>query len=191
MLTPDFLRAKFAAGLEYGNYLASGTLDQRANWDAAHKRVTLTSAQRDLIGSFTREINILVSSGIWCGDCVQQCPILDHFAHASRDGLVRLRFVDRDVHADLAEQIKVCAGRRVPIAIIMNEDFDFISMLGDKTLSRLRAQAGKVLGAACALPGAAVPGGELADTVQDWLNELERVHLTLRLSAKLRERHGD
>jgi thioredoxin-like negative regulator of GroEL len=191
MLTPDFLRAKFTAGLEYGNYLATGTLDQRANWDAAHKRVNLTSAQRELIGSFTREVNILVSSGIWCGDCVQQCPILDHFAHASNDGLIRLRFVDRDVHADLAEQIKVCGGRRVPIAIFMNEDFDFISMLGDKTLSRLRSQANKVLGAACALPGAAVPGAELSQSVQDWADELERVHLTLRLSAKLRERHGD
>lgn len=191
MLTPDFLRSTFAAALDYSNYVATGTLDQRANWDAAHKRVSLTAAQQSLIASFTRQINILVSSGVWCGDCVQQCPILDHFARANAAGLVRVRFVDRDKHAELSEQIKVCGGRRVPIAIFMNEDFDFVSLLGDKTLNRLRAQASKTLGAACALPGALVPGGELADTVQDWLNELERVHLLLRLSAKLRERHGD
>jgi len=191
MLNPDFLRSTFAAGLDYSNYVATGTLDQRANWDSAHKRVTLTPAQHSLIAGFTRQINILVSSGVWCGDCVQQCPILDHFARANADGLIRLRFVDRDKHDELSEQIKVCGGRRVPIAIYMNEDFEFVSLLGDKTLHRLRAQASKTLGAACALPGVMVPGGELADTVQDWHNELERVHLLLRLSAKLRERHAD
>jgi hypothetical protein len=73
----------------------------------------------------------------------------------------------------------------------MAEDFEFMSLLGDKTLSRLRAKAAKSLGAACPLPGAELPADELAATLQEWLNEVERVHLLLRLSTRLRELHQD
>ena len=30
-----------------------------------------------------------------------------------------------------------------------------------------------------------------ADTLQDWVNEFERVQLLLRLSTRLRQKHGD
>ena len=73
----------------------------------------------------------------------------------------------------------------------MNEDFEFVAIFGDKSLSRLRAQAAKALGASCPLPGADVPHDEIAATLADWLAEIERVHLLLRLSPKLRERYED
>jgi hypothetical protein len=31
----------------------------------------------------------------------------------------------------------------------------------------------------------------MAATVQDWLDEIERVQLMLRLSGRLRQKHGD
>lgn len=197
MLTPELLRSTFAAGLSYDDYVSTGRADQQANWRAFHARVELTPAQRALIGGFTRRIHVLVSSGVWCGDCVQQCPMLDHIARANPAGPdgdtrgIMLRFVDRDAHAELSSVVKICGGARVPVAIFMNEDFEFVSLLGDKTLSRFRAAAAKQLGAACALPGAAVPQDEVAETLADWVAEFERVHLLLRLSAKLRQRHGD
>jgi hypothetical protein len=73
----------------------------------------------------------------------------------------------------------------------MNEDFEFVGSAGDKSLSRLRALAAKTLGAACPIPGAAIGTDELAAGLQDWLNDFERVHLLLRLSPKLRQRHAD
>jgi hypothetical protein len=35
------------------------------------------------------------------------------------------------------------------------------------------------------------PPDELAATLQDWINELERVQLMLRLSPRLRQKHND
>ncbi len=132
---------------------------------------------------------MLCVSGIWCGDCVQQGPLLQRIAEASPR--IDLRWIDRDEHADVAEQIKVNAGLRVPMVIFMAEDCEPVSIFGDRTLTRYRAMAKKQFGAACALPGAPLPDDELHATLQDWLDEVERVHLLLRVSGRLRQKHGD
>ncbi len=190
MLSPDVFRASFEAGLEYAPYVAKGTESQRENWRRAHAAIALTDPQRALVGSFTRHVNVLVSSGLWCGDCVQQCPMLDHIA-AANPARIHLRFVDRDEHKVLSESLMICGGLRVPTVVFLNEDFEFVSILGDRTLSRYRSIAAQAFGASCPLPGAPLPREVSTDTLQDWLNEFERVHLLLRVSPKLRERHGD
>jgi thioredoxin-like negative regulator of GroEL len=188
MLTPPFLTGKFAAGLPYEAYLATATPDQQLRW--AKSQATLTDAQRRLIVGFARRVNILVISGAWCGDCASQCPMLAAIAGAN-PAAIHLRFLDREAHLDLANQVRICGGLRVPTVIFMNEDCEFVSLMGDKSLARLRAVAAKRLGSACELPGAPAGESEAAQTLQDWLNEVERVHLLVRLSPKLRERHGD
>lgn len=190
MLPPEFLRAKFDQGLPYDDYVATGRPDQQRSWAAAHDRVRLTDAQRGLLAAFTRRSPVLVTSGTWCGDCVQQCPILDHIAHAAPNH-IHLRFLDRDKHLDLSEQVRICGGLRVPTVLFLDEDFGFVAILGDRTLSRYRAMAARQLGAACPLPGAELPDDEAAACVADWVDEFERVQLLLRLSPRLRERHGD
>ena len=190
MLTPVALSSKFASAAPYEVYVAKGTSDQQAKWKTASDRVALTAAQQAFLGAFTRKVNILVSSGIWCGDCSAQCPMLAAIGRAN-PRLIDVRFLDRDAHMDLAEEVRICGGLRVPTAIFMNEEFDLMSVVGDKTLSRLRASAARKLGAACEIPGAPVAADETAATVQDWLNEVERVHLLARLSTKLRGKHGD
>lgn len=190
MLSPALLKAKFDQGLSYGDYVATGTAAQQERWREAAAGVRLTEAQRGLIGSFFRRINMLVVSGVWCGDCVAQCPMLAAIAAAARPGVIELRLVDRDEHLDLAEPLRICGGLRVPTVLWLNEDFEFVSLLGDRTLSRYRAMAAKRLGAACPLPGAALPSDEVAATLQDWVDETERVHLLLTLSPKLTARHG-
>lgn len=190
MLTPGVFRLHFEDGLTFGPYAAKGTEAQRANWQRAHAGVSLTEPQRALVASFTRQINVLVSSGLWCGDCVQQCPMLDRIA-AANPARVHLRFVDRDEHKELSEPLMICGGLRVPTVVFLNEDFEFVSVLGDRTLSRYRALAAQAFGASCPLPGVALSPDVSAGTLQDWVNEFERVHLLLRMSPKLRERHGD
>lgn len=194
MLTSSLLKAAFEAGDAYERYVATGTPGQQADWREFEKRArgeaSLTTDQRSLLSDFTRRVNVLVISGMWCGDCAQQCPLMAMIAERV-EHLVDLRFVDRDAHSALAEQVKICGGLRVPTVIYMNEDFEFVALAGDKSLSRLRSLAKRNLGAVCPLPGAPVPSDEIAATLQDWLNELERVHLLLRLSPKLRQRHGD
>lgn len=190
MLDAAFLSSKFSAALPYAAYVATGTADQQEKWRSAAANIRLDESQVALASGFTRRINVLVSSGIWCGDCSAQCPILERIAACNRAG-VDLRFVDRDQNLDLAEGLKICGGLRVPTAVFMNEEFDFVSLLGDRTLARYRHIAAKKLGPHCPLPGAGEAEDVLAATVGDWLNEFERVHLVLRLSPKLRAKHND
>jgi thiol-disulfide isomerase/thioredoxin len=190
MLTPSFVRPHFDAGLSYERYVASGTPDQKTKWADFHARVVLTPAQRTLVAGFTRRVNVLVVSGLWCGDCVQQCPMLARLAEAN-PGAVDLRFVDRDAHKELSDAVMICGGNRVPTVIYLNEDDEFVGLSTDKSLSRLRAVASRSLGASCPVPGAPVPADEIAATLQDWCLDLEKAHLLVRLSAKLRQRHGD
>lgn len=198
MFTQSLLRSTFEQALAYPAYVATGTHHQQQSWNHfdAHSRehAPLAPKQIDLIRSFTRRINILVLSGTWCGDCVHQCPLFQQLAEispVSSGGMIDLRFIDRDDAAELAEAAKICGGLRVPTVIFLNEDFEFVSILGDRSLTRYRAMAAKALGASCPLPGAPVPADEIAETRQDWLDELERVHLLLRMSPKLRQKHHD
>jgi thiol-disulfide isomerase/thioredoxin len=187
-MNAQFLQAKFSAALGWEAYLATDP-KMAAEWRNVYDQARLAPDQRRLVEGFVRELKVLCVSGIWCGDCVQQGPLLQRIAEANPR--LDVRFVDRDEHLDLAEQIRINAGLRVPMVIFMAEDFEPVSIRGDRTLTRYRALAGKQLGIACPLPWVPVGDEELHGTLQDWLDEVERVHLILRLSARLRQKHGD
>lgn len=190
MVSQAMLAEHFARAHAYDRSLASDKPHEQANWRAFHERVRLTPAQAGLLATFTRRLNVLVLSGAWCGDCVQQVPMLDHIARAAA-GAVDLRLLDRDENPDLAREVRICGGARVPVVLFLNEDHEFVGLAGDRTLSRYRALAARQLGASCPLPGAPVPADEVAATLQDWVDEFERAHLLVRLSPKLRQRHAD
>lgn len=190
MLDPAFLRSEFQSALPYDEYVQTGSPAHQPRWRDMESRITLTQIQHVLLQGFVRRLNVLVTSGTWCGDCVAQCPMFRAFERATPDRLT-VRFVDRDLHRDLADRVMICGGLRVPVFIFMNEEFEFLSLSGDRSLTRYRALAAKQLGPSCPVPGAPIPADELAGTIQDWIDELERVHLIARLSPKLREKHGD
>ena len=182
--------AAFAKALPYAEFLAAhATADQRTRWEAVRERVVLTTAQRQLLAGFVRRMPVLVLAGTWCGDCVNQCPIFARFAEAAP--VIEPRFLDRDVLPEIAAHLKVCGGQRVPVAAFFSEDFAPVLVFGDRTISAYRASAAAQLGASCS-SGVAPPAADaLAATTADWLEQVERVQLILRLSARLREKHGD
>ncbi|MCC7147234.1 MAG: thioredoxin family protein [Phycisphaeraceae bacterium] len=190
MLTPAYLGPKFSAGLSYADYLATGNPQQRDSWQKVYAQTRLTDAQTKLLSSFTRQLKVLALSGIWCGDCVQQGPLLARIAEANPQKIL-LRWFDRDQHADLQDQLSVNGGRRVPVVAFASEDDYLVSWYGDRTLARYRAIAARQLGPSCPLPGAPVDADELAATLADWVDEFERAHLLLRLSTRLRQKHQD
>jgi thiol-disulfide isomerase/thioredoxin len=181
---------KFAAGLGYEAYLKTGTEEQQRRWKQFYDGVKLTSAQAELIGGFKREMKVLAISGIWCGDCVQQCPLLARIAEAN-PAKVQLRFVDRDVQRELTEQFRINGGDRVPVVIFLAEDFEFCGVYGDRTINRYRAIAQKKLGTACPTGIVGPESHEVESTLADWVAETERVQLMLRLSPRLRAKYGD
>jgi thiol-disulfide isomerase/thioredoxin len=181
---------EFDHGLAYHDFLAQyGTDEHRRRWAAFHEQVALTPAQRDLLASFHRRMNVMVLAGTWCGDCVQQCPIFDHFAQVSP--ALDIRYFDRDAHPRLQQTLRICGGNRVPVVVFLSEDRQLVGWYGDRTLSRYRQMAAEQLGAACPTGMVAPQAHLIAAVVQDWLDEFERVQLLLRLSPRLRQRHGD
>lgn len=182
------LKKKHNDGLSYGDYLATDSV-RGPQWLEKSKRIELSEDQRTLLGSFSRPMPVICLSGIWCGDCAMQCPMLDAIARACP--AVDLVFLDRDEHSDLSNEVRIAGGNRVPTVLWMSEEFEFVHLLGDRTLSRYRQMAATQLGAACPLPSFAHPADEISTMVGEWLNEFERVQWILRLSPHLRQLHGD
>jgi len=188
--TAEAWKIAFDAALPYHDFLARhATPDQRSRWDAFHGRVSLAPAHIKVLASFVRRMPVLVLAGAWCGDCVNQCPIFAHFAAAAPS--IDLRFLDRDARPDIATHLKVCGGQRVPVAAFFSEDFTPVLFYGDRTLAAYRAAAAAQFGDSCASGAAPPPADQIAAVTSDWLDQFERVHLILRLSARLRQLHGD
>lgn len=180
----------FAQALPYDKYLdAHGTDEQRERWQGVASRVQLTAEQEELLGGFSRQMNVLVVSGTWCGDCAHQGPIVQAFAEAAPR--IDVRFLERDEVPELRDQIKINGGARVPVVVFLSEDFFECGRYGERVLAFYRQIAQDQLGPACPV-GIVPPGEELLNAATaEWLDEFERMQLMLRLSPRLRERHGD
>lgn len=154
-----------------------------------YEAVTVSPEQQALLQSFQRDMKLLVLAGTWCGDCVNQCPVLQRIAESSPR--IELRFLDRDEHPDVREELAINRGYRIPMVVFLSEDFVEVARYGERTLSIYRQMAAERLGPACPV-GVVPPGPDLLRNVtQEWLNEVERVQLLLRLSPRLRQLHGD
>jgi len=190
MIDSSYIAGRFAAGLPYGRYVQTGSDEQQRRWNQMYEAARLTDTQQQLVGGFVRSMKILAFSGIWCGDCVEQCPMLQRIAEAN-PAKIDLRFVERPRDGELIPELRINGGNRVPVALFLSEDDQWCATAGDRTIHRYRALAHRRLGAHC--PTGIVPPekAELEATLADWLNEVERVQLMLRLTPRLREKYQD
>lgn len=184
------LFSKFAAGLPLPEFLARyGTLADRGKWQRAMEQTHLTESQKYLLGKFTRDTEVLVLAGAWCGDCVSQCPIFERFAEAAP--VLGIRYIDRDEHADVQEALRINGGNRVPVVVFFSEDGEEVARYGERTLARYRQLVEALDGDGGARGSARGTDRVQEQVVQDWLDEFERVQWILRLSPRLRKIHGD
>jgi hypothetical protein len=180
----------FAEAVPYKTFLDRyATSSQRARWDDLHGLFSLRPAQKELLEGFTRKMPVLCLAGAWCGDCINQCPVFDHFALSS--SLIDLRFLDRDARPDVREHLAINGGHRVPVVLFLSEDGFEVARYGERTLSIYRRMAAEKLGPAC--PTGIVPPSDDVNALltAEWLGEFERVQLLLWLSPRLRQMHGD
>lgn len=182
--------ALFAEALPYGAFLDRyANPNQRARWDAMHGRVRLDDAQVELLRGFVRRMPVLVLNGAWCGDCINQVPIFDHFARTSP--AIDLRLLDRDARPEVRDALAINGGHRVPVVVFLSEDWREVARYGERTLSRYRELAIQQLGPSCPTGLVAPTDDATRSVLGEWLAEFERAQLLLRLSPRLRETHGD
>jgi thiol-disulfide isomerase/thioredoxin len=190
MVKTAYLLEKFSSGIPYERYVQTGNEEQQRRWSQVYDAARLTDAQKELVGGFVREMKILIFSGIWCGDCVEQCPLIYRIAETN-PGKIVLRFIERPRDGELVPELRINGGNRVPVVVFLSEDNEWCATAGDRTINRYRASAIRKLGPLC--PTGIVPPDkeELAATLNDWMNEVERVQLMLRLTPRLREKYQD
>jgi hypothetical protein len=190
VLGKDLLKKKFEQGMTYPEFVASGEREgHHTQWHERFGRLALAPEQQQLVGGFVREVNVLCLTGTWCGDCALQGSALARIAEGNPK--IRLRFVPKnEENVDLIIPAMINAGQRVPVTWFMAEDFELVSVFGDRSLSRYRSMARKALGPASNVLAPA-PADPVREVLDEMLREVEHVHLLLRLSGRLREKHGD
>lgn len=181
---------KYSAALPYADFLdRHATALQKDQWQEVWRQAALTAAQQTLLACFKRSMPVLCLAGAWCGDCVNQCPLFARFAEAAP--VIRLRYLDRDQHPEVQQQLRINGGDRVPVLVFFSEDGQEVARYGERPLSKYRQLVHSLVPAE--LPPELVDqaGPLLAQVTQEWLDEFERVHWLLRLSPRLRKIHGD
>jgi hypothetical protein len=184
-----FFADYFGRAVPYADYLKTGSSTQIDRWTGFEKALELTPAHKAVISTFSRKLHLLTLSGVWCGDCMRQCPMLEKIAVASP--WIDLRFIDNNANPEFRDQLRVAGGARVPVVVALSEDFFEVGRFGDRTLSHYRAKAARELGPACDSGLGGVDSKELQEELSEWLDFVERMQLILRLSPFLRNRHND
>jgi thiol-disulfide isomerase/thioredoxin len=181
---------KFAEALPLSDFLTRhGSPTDRDRWERAKAAAVISEAQKQLLSRFTRDMNVLILAGAWCGDCASQCPIFDRFAESAP--MIKIRYLDRDEHPDVQAELKINGGDRVPVVVFFSEDGLEVSRYGERTLAKYRQMVEQVTGESCASGIVRSTDPIQMQVVQDWLNEFERAQWILRLSPRLRRLHGD
>jgi len=95
----------------------------------------------------------------------------------------------------VARELSICGAPRVPMFVLLSEDFFECARVGERTLSTYREKARKKL---TSMEGATCPTGLnapaqdiLALSVAEWLEEVERVQWMLLTSPRLSEKYGE
>jgi len=180
----------FEHALPYEPFLEQyASASMRERWLTIYERTHLDDEQARLLDGFIRRMPVLVLAAGWCGDCLNQCPILARIARGSPR--VDLRFLERDLNPAIRDELAINGGHRLPVVVFLSEDWYEVARRGDRTLSIYRRMAADELGSACPT-GFVPPEDQVIRTItQEWIDEFERVQLLLRLSTRLRQRHAD
>ena len=185
----DFFKEYFAAALPYDKYLETAKPEHRERWENLATKISLSPPQKQLIGSMTRQLNILVMSGSWCGDCSRQGPMLKAISDSNMK--LDLRFIDNGENPKLQEELMINGAKKVPVIVVLSEDFFEIARFGDRHLSVYRRKLAQETGPACDAGILPPTSEELSEEISEWVDFFERAHAVLRLAPMLRRRYND
>jgi thiol-disulfide isomerase/thioredoxin len=185
----EFWKRYWDMSLEYEEYLKKSDPEKVPRWRESEGRVPeLTEEQRGRLQGYDRELNVLVYTGIWCGDCSRQGPLLKKIVEASGDK-VNLRFIERDISEELQDELRILGALRVPLVVLLSEDFWEVGRFGERTLSVYRSKAAREIGRGSD-SGILSPKAREKE-LAEWVDIFERALIMVRLSPPLRRRHGD
>ena len=115
-------RERFAQGMTYEQFKAQMTRNQE-RFAANERRLELTPDDLAAFERLPRPLDVLVLAEDWCGDVIDNLPILGRLAEAS-GGKLNPRIFLRDKHPDLMDQyLNDGKFRSIPVFVFFDEHF--------------------------------------------------------------------
>jgi len=185
----EFWRKYWEMAVDYETFLMQGKEGEVESWKERRSRTPDLSPQdAERLQGYSRELNVLMYAGNWCGDCSRQAPMLHKMAQAAGDK-VHLRLIERETSKELQDELRIVGALRVPIVVFLSEDFWEIGRFGERLLNVYRSKAAREI--ARGVDAGVLSPKSLKKEMGEWLDVFERMLLMVRLSPPLRKRHGD
>lgn len=188
-LREDFWKRHWEQSAPYDKFIEESDPTHVAKWQEIEQRVPeLTKEQEERLQDYNRDIKILIYGGIWCPDCQRQAPMLQKIAQVI-GSQAEVRLIDRADSIELQDELRILGATRVPMMVILSEDYWEVGRYGDRLLNVYRAKAAREINRG-QRTGVLSPKA-LESELAEWVNIVERALLMLRLSPPLRRRHSD
>lgn len=114
-------KERFAQGLSYEAYRAQMTRNQE-RFIANEQAVALDANDLAFFANLPEPINILALAEDWCGDVINNLPVLGRLAEVS--GKINLRVFLRDQNLDIMDQyLKEGQFRSIPVFVLFDSNF--------------------------------------------------------------------
>jgi hypothetical protein len=124
MTATPVTRERFERGMTYDEFKAQMTRNQE-RFAANERGLTLDAADVAVFERLPRTLNVLVLAEDWCGDVIDNLPILGRLAEES--GKLNLRVFLRDQHLDLMDNyLNHGEFRSIPVFVFFDDDFNEI-----------------------------------------------------------------
>ncbi len=186
-LRREFYKSYFEKALSYDKYREESNSPYWTKWERHEGLISLTGNNKQTVSDFKRKLNVLVLSGVWCGDCQRQGPML--YRIAKENPLIDLRFIESKSNPELQDELRINGAEKVPVAVFLSEDFLEIQRFGDRHLSYYRRTVEKSNAAYCETGIIDPEISELDSELTEWCETFERIQHILSLSPFLKKRY--
>lgn len=172
-------RERFEQGMTYDQFKAQMSRNQE-RFAASERAVRLDAEDVAAFRALARPLNVLVLAEDWCGDVIDNLPILGRLAQES--GTLHVRVFLRDQNLDLMEQyLNKGQFRSIPVFAFFDESFHELGHFTERPESVTERRAARRAQMYADHPEFGAPG-----TPADQLSEDARAQLSHAL-ASLRE----
>jgi thiol-disulfide isomerase/thioredoxin len=128
-VTPE----RFAQGMTYDEYKAQMTRN-RERFEENEQRVEIDPEDLEAFKRLPRPFNVLVLAEDWCGDVIDNLPVLGRLAKES--GKLNLRIFLRDQNLDLMDQwLNQGKFRSIPTFVFFDDQFNQVGLFIERPAS--------------------------------------------------------
>lgn len=99
-------------------------------WDGVYRNTVIPDWAEETVRRFGTRLRVLILAEDWCGDAANTVPVLAKFGAVVES--VDVRILERDQNPDVMDQYLTNGSRSIPIAILLDADFNEIGHWGPR-----------------------------------------------------------